>query len=165
MNKRRNFAWRELILLFVPILALGGWALWLQSRGPFKLVLDEINIKPQGTILPADLNLREVQVSVFIGHKGSTPPWWGVAANLDNPRVHFTRKGEKDDGSNVGDYAGVHFDKLRAQYTFVYTGNIPKDPNYLKEATCHISVGLETQRMPSKKLATAKTSIPVHQLQ
>ncbi|RYZ89748.1 MAG: hypothetical protein EOP04_05985 [Proteobacteria bacterium] len=167
MNRRRNFVWREILLLLVPTLALVAWG-GLQSRGPFKLVVDEIKIKPHDTIHPAKGTLpayREVQVIVFIGYEGPGPSWWGVGANLDNPRVLFTTKSEKDDGSSVGSYANMNFDESRGQYTFIYRGNIPANPNYLKESTCHISAGLETRRVPVKKLATAKISFPAGQFE
>jgi hypothetical protein len=165
MNKRRKVGWRELILMVVPALALVGWGFWLQSRRPFKLVIDEIKVAPvsKGTRMPPEPNTRGVQVIVFIGHEGPAPDWWGRGVNATSYRVHFTGKGEKDKhDTNAGGYTGVSFDKSLRQYTFTYTGDVPKDPRFLKQATCHVSASLETQRVPPEKLAAAKASIPAH---
>lgn len=165
MNKRRKFGWPELILLMVPSLALTGWGVWLQSRGPakpFKLVIDEIKVTKvaKGSSVPPEPNTSGVQVIVFMGHEGPAPKWWGHGVNADSCRVHFTAKGEKDrHDTNAGGYTGVDFDGSRQQYTFTYIGDVPKDSKFLKQATCHVSAVLETQTVPHKKLARAKASI------
>ena len=77
-------------------------------------------------------------------------------------RVHFSAKGEKDDNfANFGSYSGPIYDKSREQYTFDYGGEIPKDPKFLKQATCHVFVALKSQIPPfNKRMAAAKASFP-----
>jgi hypothetical protein len=169
MNKRHKLGWPELVLLLVPALALVVWGVWLQSRGPskpFKLVINELKVTPlpKGPTVPPEPNTRGVQVIVFIGHEGPAPDWWGNGVNAPYSKVSFTGKSGKDNRytsvGGSGGYSGVFFDRPRRQYTFTYTGNFPKDPKFLKQATCHVFANLETSRVPHKKLATVKASIP-----
>lgn len=158
--------WREVMLLAIPILALIAWCLWLQFRQPFKLTVDEISVAliPPNKAFGVDHGERQVAVEIFLDHEGWPPSWWGQQVGLWRPRVHFVAKGKQDDNSNVGSYAGPKYDETRGQYRILYNGWIPDSPNYLKSATCHVSVGLANTKFPTKPLAmTEKTSIPAAQ--
>jgi hypothetical protein len=170
MNQRRKPRLAELALVLLPALALAAWAFWLHERGPFqpfKLVLAKpvVRVLPKGPFVESTPHTKGVEVIVFIGHQGPAPSWWGVGVNGSTQRVRFTAKGEKDDHfTNVGSYTGIDYDKARGEYSFVYKGEIPNDPNFLKQATCHIAVMLVTQSVPVKKLSGARASIPGSEL-
>jgi hypothetical protein len=165
MNKQRKLGW-EIILMLVPVIALTGWGIWSVNQGPFKLVIQEVKVTP----LPKDAFFRNavtpgnkgIKVFAYIGYQGRAPAWWGVSVDSAS-RVHFTKRGVKDDhNANVGYYPATVFDKSRGQYIVFYEGELTKD--LLKQATCHVSVRLRTQRVPSEQLAFAKASIPAHEL-
>lgn len=164
--KKHSSKWREISLLALPILALVVWGLWLRFRQPFKLIVDEITVAtvPPEKAFGVDPGEKQVAVEVFLDHEGWPPSWWGEQANLWRARVHFTGKGEKDSGSNVGSYVGPKYDETRGQYRMLYNGWITNNPNYLKTATCHVSMGLETTKFPTTPLAmVAEKSIPAAQ--
>ncbi len=155
-------SWREVSLLLAPILLLVYLGVWLPNRRPFKLIVTKVNATrlPKGPFGNSEPNTKGVEVIVFLDHEGPTPSWWGKQFNAGAGRVHFTAPGEKDDKyTNVGMYQGVSFDENRNQYIFGYKGEIPKEPSFLKNSTCHISVAFDSQTPPFGRVACVKASV------
>ena len=171
MNNRKK-GWREIGWLLAPVLALGCWGAWMQIRPlrknePFKLTIDEIKVSTpvKGRMTTNETNVRPVEVDVFVGHQGAKPAWWGKGMNPANFRVHFTAVGKKDlHNENVGGSGGVSWDKSRGQYFIHHSGRIPKTPNFLNHATCHVSIELSSQTPPYPKVAKAHADIPMDSL-
>lgn len=169
-DRKRN--WREIGWLLAPVLALGYWGAWMQIRPPqkdetFKMTIDEIKVSTpaKGKLMPIETNERPVEVDVFVGHKGATPVWWGTGMNPAHFRVHFTAAGKKDlHNENVGAYHGVSWNESRGQYFIHHSGIIPKTPNFLNHATCHVSIELSSQAPPFAKMAKTHADIPMDSL-
>lgn len=64
-----------------------------------------------------------------------------------------------DNGGNNGNYSGTDYDAKRDEYSLIFTGKIPRTLRFLEQSICKISLGLETQIQPPKRLATLQTSI------
>ena len=146
---------RELLLLLFPVIAFAVWSVWLQFRRPFKLVVAEITVAivPPNRAFGVAPGEKQVAVEIFLDHDGIRPLWWGRPVKMWRERVRFAAQGQRDDGSNIGSYAGPTYDQARGQYKFLFNGWVPDNPNYLKTATCHISTGLASDNSPSKQLA------------
>ena len=161
----------QILLMLLPVVALGIWGLWTQKQAPvkiepFRLVISEVQITtlPKSPFTNPDPKARGVQAQIWIGHRGEAPAWWGEDVNPANPRVVFLAPKQKDDGGNNGNYSGTEYDKKRNQYSLVFKGEIPRTPLFLETSTCLIESGLETQMQPPKPLASIRTSIPTRQL-
>ena len=101
LSMSKTGRWREASVLLLPVLALGGVALWMQARaprdesGPFGLVVQRVERQ--------DATARDVaegfdtRFVVSLGHRGRRPEHWGEATasrGLGSPRC-FDRVGRR----------------------------------------------------------------------
>ena len=131
-----------MMLMLLPLLGLAAFAVGLQwrernrkptSNEPFAYSIEEVKFKR--LLSPVKRNWR-MEVTVYVGHKGARPSWWGepnsahpvLAGNrfIGNPgKMHF----QADGGSSGG------FDESRQQYFSGLITNTGEKRSVMQPAT------------------------------
>ncbi|MDQ3813027.1 MAG: hypothetical protein M3347_03650 [Armatimonadota bacterium] len=174
---RKKLNWIEASLLLTCGLLLTGWGIRLYrsewpavSVGRFKPVVEDakFQVLPQPKTIPAwemkwarqhtrRYKLTTVQTTVWLGHEGARPSWWGERdAFYDHSHRFISNQGQGWFAFNSR--GSIAFDTTRQQYVLVREYIIPALPGFTKEGTFWVEIDL---RQPMHLSDVSDTAAPI----
>ncbi len=154
---------REIALLLLPVVALGGAGFWLRGRDDvpaFQLKIIEVKVRP----LPQRGGLeKRVGVVVSVGCDGQQPSWWrqGVGAAWIQNQRFVGKTGQEFPIGSFGSGGGFPFDTARKTRSLEFTCAVPAGYDVSKPGYLKGTVVCADQLVPLKPLGVARFSVPV----